>query len=567
MRFKRDFIHVQKDKNEKKSKYSHYAGRARGGGKYRDKYGEEAIRKGAEDAAAEKAKLEQRIIDAALEKAEMEAEIAAREAEIALEKATREAEIAAEKLARETAAAAETAAREAQIALEKAEREAEIAAEKLARETAAAAETAARLAAEAAALLDRDAIADQVTAKALQSQNERDQLYSVSTGLDERIADLEWDENIEIGDSALSSITPRVAGDPSWNDPNYDVNNDTYLYTDNIALGTLSLSSHTKPINTVAIGLYSQENSIYDADSHDGTDPANPWNYGNRNVSVGAYTLRNNTIGTKNTSIGVYASAYNTTGASNVAVGTAAGNRNTTGWGNIGIGPYSSYYNTTGVVNTAVGYQALYTNPDKNYNTALGYKAGYLVAQWGNTFLGALAGEDSTGGWNNTIIGYDAQASSASVGNEITLGNSNINNIRCNTTSFSSLSDSRDKAEITNIPEDAGLQFIDKLRPVTFYWDRREWYSDNTSDGSKMNKVHSTETPNSGQRMGFIAQDVLEILNDYKYIKESGMVSESNPDKLEFALGSLITPLVKAVQQLSDQNKELLNRITILEKK
>jgi hypothetical protein len=165
------------------------------------------------------------------------------------------------------------------------------------------------------------------------------------------------------------------------------------------------------------------------------------------------------------------------------------------------------------------------------------------------------------------MIGYNAQASSATVANEITLGNSSISNIRCNTTSFSSLSDSRDKAEITNIPEDAGLQFIDKLRPVTFYWDRREWYSDNTSDGSKMNKVHSTETPNSGQRMGFIAQDVLEILNDYKYIKESGMVSENNPDKLEFALGSLITPLVKAVQQLSEQNKELLNRITILEKK
>jgi hypothetical protein len=556
MRFKRDFIHVQKDKNEKKSKYSHYAGRTRGGGKYRDRYGEEAARKAEEEAAAEKAKLEQRIIDAALEKAEMEAAAAAETAARLAAEAVAQAEMAAEK-----------AAREAEMAAEKAAREAEIAAEKLARETAAAAETTARLAAEAAALLDRDDIAAEVTAKATLSQNERDQLYSVSTGLDERIADLEWDENIEIGDSALSSIIPRVAGDPSWNDPNYDVNNDTYLYTDNIALGTLSLSSHTKPINTVAIGLYSQENSIYDADSHDGTDPANPWNYGNRNVSVGAYTLRNNTTGNRNTAIGIYASAYNTVGASNVSVGTAAGNRNTTGWGNIGIGPYSSYLNTTGVVNTAVGYQALYTNPDKNYNTALGYKAGYLVAQWGNTFLGALAGENSTGGWNNTIIGYNAQSSSASVGNEITLGNSSISNIRCNTTSFSSLSDSRDKAEITNIPEDAGLQFIDKLRPVTFYWDRREWYSDNTSDGSKMNKVHSDETPNSGQRMGFIAQDVLEILNDYKYIKESGMVSESNPEKLEFALGSLITPLVKAVQQLSEQNKDLLDRITILEEK
>jgi chemotaxis protein histidine kinase CheA len=544
MRFKRDFIHVQKDKNEKKSKYSHYAGRTRGGSKYRDRYGEEAARKAEEEVASEKEKLEQRIIDAALEKAEMEAAAAAE---------------TAARLAAEAAAQAEMAAREAEIAAEKLAREAEIAAEKLARETAAAAETAARLAAEAAALLDRDDIAAEVTAKALQSQNERDQLFEVSQSI-------YMSENQHLGESSLSSITPRAAGDPYWIDDDYDENNDTYLYTDNIAIGNWALSQHTKPIQTIAIGAYSQENSIYDA-AHDGTDPANPYNIGNRNVSVGAFTLRDNTTGASNTAIGRIANTYNTTGSSNVSVGAAAMNKNTTGWGNISIGAYTSFTNTTGSVSTAVGYTALYTNPDKSYNTALGYRAGYATTQAANTFLGALAGENSTGGWNNTIIGYNAQASSATVANEITLGDSNISNIRCNTTSFSSLSDSRDKAEITNIPEDAGLQFIDKLRPVTFYWDRREWYSDNTSDGSKMNKVHSDETPNSGQRMGFIAQDVLEILNDYKYIKESGMVSESNPEKLEFALGSLVTPLVKAVQQLSEQNKDLLDRITILEEK
>ena len=498
----------------------------------------------AEAQAAAKEEKEEREAAAATAKEEREAIAAA----AAIEKQEREAAEVAAQAAREAIAAA--------AAIEKQEREAAEAAAIAAD----AAETAARLAAEAVAEADRDEIFDAVVDSAAFDQDERDQLYRL-------IQNIAVSENQTLGSYSLSSITPRAAGDPYWFDDDYDENNDTYLYTDNIVLGFAALSEHTKPINTIAIGLFSQEKSIYDADSHDGADPANPWNYGNRNVSVGAFTLRNNTIGTKNTAIGIYANAYNTTGTSNVTVGVAAGNRNTTGWGNIGIGTYSSYFNTTGAINTAVGYQALYTNPDKNYNTALGYKAGYLVAQWGNTFLGALAGEDSTGGWNNTIIGYDAQASSTTVGNEITLGNSNISNIRCNQTSFSSLSDSRDKAEIADIPEDAGLQFIDKLRPVTFYWDRREWYSDNTSDGSKMNKVHSTETPNSGQRMGFIAQDVLEILNDYKYIKESGMVSESNPDKLEFALGSLITPLVKAVQQLSDQNKELLNRITILEKK
>ena len=527
MRFKRDFIHVQKDKNEKKSKYSHYAGRARGGGKYRDNYGEEAIRKAAEDAAAEKEKLEQRIADAALEKAEMEAEIAAREAEIAAETAAREAEIAAE-----------TAAREAQIALE----------------------TAAREAAEAAALLDRDAIADEVTAKALQSQNERDQLFEVSQSI-------YMSENQALGYGSLDSITLRSAGDPYYIDDNYDPANDTHLYVDNVAIGYRALFEHTKPINTIAIGAYSQENSIYDA-AHDGPDPVNsPYNLGNRSVSVGAMTLQNGTTQTRNTAVGYRGLSDITTGYDNVGIGSYALRMTTIASKSVAVGSYASAYNTTGWGNVSVGYWSL-LNCTNSGNVSIGYKAGQNVGNaWYNTLMGQSVAQSLTTGTNNTIIGNFAEPSNPGVHNEITLGDSNISNIRCQVQSISGLSDSRDKAEITDIPEDAGLQFIDKLRPVTFYWDRREWYSDNTSDGSKMNKVHSTETPNSGQRMGFIAQEVLDVVNDYKYIKESGMVSESNPEKLEFALGSLVTPLVKAVQQLSEQNKELLNRITILEQK
>jgi hypothetical protein len=553
MRFKRDFIHVQKDKSERKSKYSRMANRLGGPGsktnKYRDQYGDEAIRKAAESAAIEKAKLEARILLAAIEKAEMEAAAAA-------ETAAREAEILAEKLAREAEIAAETAAREAEIAAETAAREAEIAAE-----------TAARLVAEADAQTARDALAAETVSKATLSQNERDQLYSVSGGLDERIADLEWNENIKIGESALDVITPRGAGDPSWNDPNYDVNNDTYLYTDNIVLGTQSLRSHTTPIFTVAIGAYSQENSIYDA-AHDGPDPVNsPYNLGNRSVSVGAMTLQNGTTQSRNTAVGYSGLSNITTGYDNVGIGSYALRMTTVAAKSVAVGSYANAYNTTGWGNVAVGYSSL-LNCTNSGNVSVGYKAGQnVVNAWYNTLMGQSVAQTLTTGTNNILIGNSAEPSSAGIHNEITLGNNGISNIRCNVQSISALSDSRDKAEITDIPEDAGLQFIDKLRPVTFYWDRREWYSDNTSDGSKMNKVHSTETPNSGQRMGFIAQEVLDVVNDYKYIKESGMVSESNPEKLEFALGSLVTPLVKAVQQLSEQNKELLDRITILEQK
>ena len=485
-----------------------------------------------------------------------------REAAEAEAKAERDAITAAaviEKQEREAAeaaaivlAAAETAARLAAEAAAQAERDAIAAAaviEKQEREAAEAASEAARL-----------ALAAETAAKAAQSQDERDQLFAVSESI-------YLSENQTLGTGSLNSITPRDTGDPYYIDDDYDSANDTYLYAENVAIGYWALSEHTKPILTVAIGAYSQEDSIYDA-VHDGPDPTNsPYNLGNRSVSVGAFTLGNGTTQSRNTAVGYRGLSDITTGYDNVGIGSYALRMNTVATRNTAVGSYANAYNTTGWGNVAVGYSSL-LNCTNSGNVSVGYKAGqYLVNAWYNTLIGQSVAQSLTTGTNNIVIGNLAEPTHSAVHNEITLGDSNIGNIRCNQQSFSSLSDSRDKAEITDIPEDAGLQFIDKLRPVTFYWDRREWYSDNTSDGSKMNKVHSEETSNSGQRMGFIAQEVLEVVNEYKYIKESGMVSESNPEKLEFALGSLVTPLVKAVQQLSEQNKELLNRITILEQK
>lgn len=365
--------------------------------------------------------------------------------------------------------------------------------------------------------------------------------------LELEILNIDVDTNIKLGESALNSLTTNA------------------LYVDNIVLGRGSLSTHTRPIHTVAIGALSQENAIYDA-AHDGPDPENaPYNLGNRNVSVGYGTFRDTTTGVLSTATGYGTFRNNTTGHNNTGLGAYAGVYNTTSWGNVAIGAYSNALGTTNGQNTSVGYYSLYNNVSAQ-NTALGYKAGFgITSGYWNTVVGSqVANTASMTGINNTVIGYIAEPSSASVSNEITLGNSSIGNIRCNTTSISSLSDSRDKAEITNIPEAGGLDFITKLRPITFYWDRREWYDD-SPDGSKVNRDRDENKPNSGQKMGFIAQEVLSVVKDYKYIKDTGIVSDNNPEKLEFSPNDLITPLVKAIQQLNIQNKDLLNRILILE--
>ena len=102
----------------------------------------------------------------------------------------------------------------------------------------------------------------------------------------------------------------------------------------------------------------------------------------------------------------------------------------------------------------------------------------------------------------------------------------------------------------------AGLDFVNSLRPVTFYWDRREWYPDGEPDGSKIKHDFDLHIPNSGQRMSFIAQEVQEAISGFKYMKDSEMVGGTE-EKLEFAPAQLVTSLVKAVQQLSAEVESL----------
>ena len=70
-----------------------------------------------------------------------------------------------------------------------------------------------------------------------------------------------------------------------------------------------------------------------------------------------------------------------------------------------------------------------------------------------------------TGG-NTICIGFDAQSSSGSVYNQITLGNSSISSLRCNTTTITSLSDARDKKNIKEL--NLGIDFLMKIKTPPF---------------------------------------------------------------------------------------------------
>ena len=197
---------------------------------------------------------------------------------------------------------------------------------------------------------------------------------------------------------------------------------------------------------------------------------------------------------------------------------------------------------------------------DYSQNVAIGAKAGYGLKEGkGNTFLGANTGatynqgSTATSG-NVTLIGYEADASSPTVTNEITLGNSSVATLRCAVTSITSLSDERDKKDITDLEN--GLDFIESLQPKQFTWNNRSeirTVSEIDENGDIKEVEKEIENANKGKKdFGFIAQDVQTLDDDVLRL-----VYDENPDKLEMSYGKLVPILVKAVKELSAKVEEL----------
>ena len=159
-----------------------------------------------------------------------------------------------------------------------------------------------------------------------------------------------------------------------------------------------------------------------------GKDALNDQTSGLFNLGLGNEALSKVTTTSQNVAVGVYAGRY-VPGSSNTFVGYSAG-EGVSGTSssvcsyNTGVGEKSFEFITTGLRNTGLGYQALRGVTTGQDNTAIGYLAGYTGTN------------NLTTGGNNTIIGYNASPSSATVSNEITLGNSSITSLRVPGVSF-----------------------------------------------------------------------------------------------------------------------------------
>jgi hypothetical protein len=306
--------------------------------------------------------------------------------------------------------------------------------------------------------------------------------------------------------------------------------------SNNTAFGFASMQSLTTGSNNVALGnMTLQFNST-----------------GTYNVGIGSFALTNNTTGNFNVALGMQALHDNTTGTNNVSVGYFTLLKNTTGINNIAIGGSSLIDNLSGNDNIGVGRSTLSNNISGFQNTAVGSVSLSGTTGNRNTAIGYNSGSNLTTGENVTLIGSNSQPSSGTVSNQITLGNNLITSLRCNVQTITSLSDARDKKNIRDLS--LGLDFIAKLKPRQFNWDKREWYHSNSSDGSKM-ETHPTA--------GFIAQE-LDELQQKAGADWLNLVMKDNREKIEATYGNLLPVMVKAIQELKAENDKLKEEISAL---
>jgi len=251
------------------------------------------------------------------------------------------------------------------------------------------------------------------------------------------------------------------------------------------------------------------------------------------NTGVGHQALNALTSGDANTAIGWRALLQTSTGLYNTAVGVSALQNQQTVNFNTAVG-HQALRTNTGTENVALGSFAGDGKTSGDSNVFVGSGAGFFSGGGSTpsqcTFIGAVTGSGSAlSGTNNTCLGYNAQPSSSSVSNTITLGNSSIATLRCQVTTITSLSDRRDKTDLSSIGD--ALNLIRNIVPVRFVWNMR--------DGGKVGEADT----------GFIAQQLLEA-QQVSDMHIPGLVDETNPDKLEAGYGKLIPVLVKALQQL-----------------
>ena len=277
-------------------------------------------------------------------------------------------------------------------------------------------------------------------------------------------------------------------------------------------------------------------------------------------LGYGAGTYAN---GPHNVFVGSCAGRSNSsTGAYNVAVGKRAG----LGRGNkfVAIGHKSfsagggGGYIETVSIGSSAGYNR--NNCSVHVGVGAGFNSGYYGRRSVN--IGQAAGDFAYGGanvavgacagrfgnhTNTTHIGWYSYAfnytNNAFVIGRYSGGNSYVY------VAWTNVSDSRDKTNVETLPDNLGLNFLRKLRPVTFKYDLRSEYmfKCGCEFGEKDGSLKKSQC-----NYGFLAQEVEQAAKDLN-IKFDGVYYDIYNDKYGLKTLELLSPIVKSIQELNNE--------------
>jgi len=361
----------------------------------------------------------------------------------------------------------------------------------------------------------------------------------------ERIDDLADGKSDNDGSNNGSSIFLGInAGD-----------NDDGTDNRNVGIGYFAMFDNTNGNNNSAIGHFSlTNNTTGDYNVAIGNRSMLATTIGSQNTAVGFEALETNN-GNYNTAVGYIALDSNTNGDGNTSVGNQALSSNTSGDYNTSVGYRSLLDNSSGDQNVAVGYHALQNNTTGNNNVAVGYNSLNLVTTgYSNTALGTSAGAVGATFYNTTALGNGAAPNSP---NQVRLGNSSVSVIG-GYANWSNFSDRRLK---TNIQENiVGLEFIKKLRPVSYNYDMDAIARfENTPDNLRLREAEQLKAQEI--QTGFIAQEVEQAAQAVGFDFHGIVKPYDANGTYALRYAEFVVPLVKAMQEQQDiieaQEKEL----------
>ncbi|UTW61321.1 tail fiber domain-containing protein [bacterium SCSIO 12741] len=323
----------------------------------------------------------------------------------------------------------------------------------------------------------------------------------------------------------------------------------------NIAMGYAALYSNTSGNENIAIGSKAlATNTTGNGNIGIGEGAINNNTTANYNVATGYFALSQNSTGAGNVASGYHALNTNSTGGYNVASGYEALQSNTTGGSNSAIGHYAAMNNTTGYYNVAHGYAALYSNTTGELNVALGGKAlANNITGSDNVAVGTSSGPNNTNYSNTTALGNNAITTAS---NQVRIGNTFVTSIG-GYQAWTNLSDGRFKGDIQeNV---MGLDFINQLRPVSYVVDQNKL---DEFLGATNSEFYKASTGEQHYQTGFIAQEVDELTQKLGFTEFNGVDRpENDGDHYGLRYSEFVVPLVKAVQELSANQEQLLKTI------